>query len=97
LAGADLAQRLAEAWMERISIITADRIILVEAERTALEQLRAVVREEATICSAIEKDQGLRPGTLRLYSPQEFRRRFVEKGVPQCMSASARSVQGIRS
>jgi hypothetical protein len=35
--------------------------------------------DEAAICRAIEKDQKLPPGSLRLYTPQEFRRRFGEK------------------
>jgi hypothetical protein len=32
--------------------------------------------EEAAICRVIEKDQGLPAGSVRLYSPQEFRQRF---------------------
>ena len=79
LGGADLAERVAEAWMERISIITADRIPLVEAERTALEQLRAMVQEETALCRMIEKDQGLPAGSVRLYTPEEFRQRFGDK------------------
>jgi hypothetical protein len=39
----DLAQRLTEAWEERIAIITADRIPLAEAEETALAQLHAML------------------------------------------------------
>jgi len=43
---ADLAEALVEAWEERISIITADNIPLAEAERTALEQLRAMLGKQ---------------------------------------------------
>jgi hypothetical protein len=34
--------------------------------------------EEAAFCRVIEKDQGLPAGSVRLYSPQEFRRRLRE-------------------
>jgi hypothetical protein len=37
------------------------------------------LEEEAAICRAIEKDQKLPPGSVRLYTPEEFRRRFGEK------------------
>ena len=35
--------------------------------------------EEAKICRWIEKDKGLPAGSLRLYTPEEYRRRFGEK------------------
>jgi len=51
------------------------------------DQLRRAARkpwdptpeDEAAICRAIEKDQGLLSGTVRLYTPPEFRRLFGEK------------------
>lgn len=39
LGNVDLADALAEAWDEGISIITADKIPLAEAQATALQQL----------------------------------------------------------
>jgi hypothetical protein len=35
--------------------------------------------DEAVICRAIEKDQGLPAGSVRLYTPQEFRHKFGDK------------------
>jgi hypothetical protein len=35
--------------------------------------------DEATIYRAIEKDQGLPPGSVRLYTPQEFLRLFGDE------------------
>lgn len=32
--------------------------------------------DEEVICRAIEKDQGLPAGSVRLYTPQEFRQKF---------------------
>jgi hypothetical protein len=36
-------------------------------------------QDEAFICGAIERDKGLPSGSVRLYSPEEFRRLFGDK------------------
>jgi len=36
-------------------------------------------QDEAFICGAIERDKGLPPGSVRLYSPEEFRRLIGDK------------------
>lgn len=54
-----------------------------EADKTADLPQRAFRKpwnltpeEEATICRAIERDQGLLSGSVRLYTQEEFRRLF---------------------
>jgi TubC N-terminal docking domain len=46
LGNADLAEALAAAWGERISILTADGIPLSVADATALAQLRLIIRQK---------------------------------------------------
>lgn len=49
-----------------------------ETLRRAPKAWNPTPEEEAAICRAIEKDQKLPPGSVRLYTPQEFRRLFGE-------------------
>src|SRR5216683_6549832 len=47
-----------------------------EPRQAPLKPWNPTPADEATICRAIEKDQGLPPGSVRLYTPEEFRQRF---------------------
>ena len=66
------------------SSVTPDLRQAVREQRTGLLVLLQRPRwdptpeEEAKICSWIEKDKGLPAGTIRLYTPEDYLRRFGE-------------------